>query len=527
MVKKAEKNKNLMILLSILAIAVIIIVGVFYYFVVLGEETEKTEEIEAVEEIDDRISPLTNQGLIFEINRMRHRGLIDIIMKRGSSWRNPPQFYFVTMIDDQEYISKDVWSRKGTTETFFAEWDTMFMENKISRNANEEQEFSEITLQIFEREKTGLLGLRTQDIEKEIIKLTYDYKTGRWDGDDSFNDSDGYGHHVGENFEIWFNVYQTDFDHDGIPYWTEVNILKTNPKIDDSKLDPDEDGIPTTWEWKWGYFYNISDNHSVLDPDMDGLENIEEYKMAKWFADPFSQDIYIEVDGMEKKGFFDIEHVFWEESQQIFIERFAQHGINVYIDDGWPDGPINGGGEKLPYYERISQDSGMMLQFYNNHFPEERKGIFRYLVLANSAGFCHPAEFNMYDEMAVGNGLSRMISITRRAFTPRTWRIALASGIMHEMGHSLGIGPWNVPGNDNLSYSGGRAAKQDYLEEHGNYVSVMNYYYIWDHTIADYSDGTNGRGDVNDWEMFDLTFFQTEGKVVEDPGFELPGEEEI
>ena len=45
MVKKAEKNKNLMILLSILAIAVILIVGVFYYFVVLGEETEKTIEI--------------------------------------------------------------------------------------------------------------------------------------------------------------------------------------------------------------------------------------------------------------------------------------------------------------------------------------------------------------------------------------------------------------------------------------------------------------------------------------------------
>ena len=124
MVKKAEKNKNLMILLSILAIAVILIVGVFYYFIVLGEETEKTEKIEAVEEIDNRISPLTNQGLIFEINRMRHRGLVDIIMKRGASWRNPPQFYFVTMIDDQEYISKDVWSRRGTTETFFEKWDT-------------------------------------------------------------------------------------------------------------------------------------------------------------------------------------------------------------------------------------------------------------------------------------------------------------------------------------------------------------------------------------------------------------------
>ena len=128
--------------------------------------------------------------------------------------------------------------------------------------------------------------------------------------------------------------------------------------------------------------------------------------------------------------------------------------------------------------------------------------------------------------MAVGNGLKRMFSLTRKAFTPRTWRIALASGVMHELGHSLGIAPWNVGGNDNLTFAEGRDAKQEYLDEWGSYKSVMNYYYVWDHTIADYSDGTNGDGDVNDWELFDLTYFQTECKVVEDPGFELPGIEE-
>ena len=248
--------------------------------------------------------------------------------------------------------------------------------------------------------------------------------------------------------------------------------------------------------------------------------------MEHWFANPFSPDIYIEADYMEKKNIFDIEHVFWEESQQILIERFAQHGINVYIDDGWPGGPTNGGGEFLTYYERLSQDSGMMLQYYRNHFSEERHGIFRYLVVANSAGFCHPAMFNRYDQLAVGNGLSRMWSLTRMAFTPRTWRIALASGVMHELGHSLGIAPWNVPGNDNLSFAEGRDAKERFLDEHGNYKSVMNYYYIWDHTLADYSDGSHGDGDVNDWELFNLTLFQRETDVIEDPGFELPGYEE-
>ena len=55
----------------------------------------------------------------------------------------------------------------------------------------------------------------------------------------------------------------------------------------------------------------------------------------------------------------------------------------------------------------------------------------------------------------------------------------------------------------------------------------MNYYYIWDKNLVDYSDGSHGYNDQNDWEAFDLTFFQNECKVIEDPGFELPGEEEI
>ena len=522
-------KQKLIIGITLLVVACLVISSIFVYYTFVDKEDETVEEepVGAGEYDLDKISPYTNQGLTLEILRIRHRGIIDVMMQRGNAWKSKPEFYFISNIDDQEYVSKDVYAAGGAeSEDLFNVWDTMFIENKIVRDAVEEQESSKITLKIIERTTSGLLGRRHQDTEKESISVTYDYRTGNWTGGDFINDSDGYGHYVGENFEVWFNVYQTDYDFDDIPYWTEVNILGTNPKQDDSKLDPDGDGIPTSWEYKWGYDPFVYDNHSILDPDKDGLENVEECFMKKYFADPYSQDIYLEADGMEKGGFFDPAHVFWEESQQILIERFAQHGIKLFIDYGWPGSPVNAGGELLIHYETISQDSGMMLQFYRNHFPDERKGIFRYVVIAHNAGFCHPAEYNKYDCMAVGTSPEKLY-LKRGAFTGRTQRIVLAAGIMHEMGHSLSIGPWNVGGCDNITFAFGRAEEQEFLDRWGDYRSVMSYYYIWDKTLVDYSDGTNGPNDVSDWDLLDLRFFQENAKVIEDPGFELPGVEEI
>ncbi|MEM0492382.1 MAG: hypothetical protein QXS02_00255 [Candidatus Thermoplasmatota archaeon] len=522
---RSKTKKGLIIFGAIVVIILLLALG-FYAAVELLKEKKTGEEEPGIERIrDDRISPLENQGVIIEVKRIRHRGLLDTIMNKLVAWRFKPSFYFITIMDDLEYVSKDVRAATGESEQLYTTWDTMFMENKIVRDVPGEQEKSEITLIIMERVKTGLFKLRKNDVERETIKIVYDYRTGRWNGDDYFNDSDGYGHYLGEYFEVWFNVYQIDYDHDGIPYWTEVNILGTDPTVDDSKLDPDDDGIPTAWEWRWGYNPFTYDNHSLLDPDHDGLTNIQEYQMEKWFADPFYKDIYIEVDGMQKKNPIGRTYVFWKESQQILIERFASHGISVFIDDGWPDGPVNGGGELLPYYETISQDSGMMLQFYRHNFADERKGMFRYLLIANSAGFCHPSEYNRYDTMAVGT--ARSIMLKRGGFTPRAERILLAAMVMHELGHSLGIAPWNTPGNDNASFTESKAAKQDYLEKWGNYKSVMNYYYIYDKKLVDYSDGSHGEGDQNDWEKFDLTLFKKECKVIEDPGFTLPGKEEV
>jgi len=343
--------------------------------------------------------------------------------------------------------------------------------------------------------------------------------------DDSFNDYDGYGHYLGEYFEIWFNIYQTDFDEDGIPYWTEVNLIGTDPYADDTYLDPDNDGIPTSWEWKWGYNPHIWDDHTNLDPDIDGIENIEEYQMSKWFANPFSQDIYIEADGMERGGLLDPPHILWEESQQIVIERFAEHNINLYFDFGWIDGPSNSGGELLTHHRTISSDLGTIWQYYNHNFADERKGIFRYFIVAHSSGYATASQYNRFDCFSVETSKQIMWGkLARHAFTPRAQRLLLASSILHETGHTLGILPWTFEGCDNMSFANGRAAKNEFLDKWGNYQSAMNYYYIWDRKVIDYSDGSNGPPyDQDDWMELYLPTFQYEGVAVEDPTFHTPG----
>jgi hypothetical protein len=93
---------------------------------------------------------------------------------------------------------------------------------------------------------------------------------------------------------------------------------------------------------------------------------------------------------------------------------------------------------------------------------------------------------------------------------------------MHELGHSLGVSRWNVEGCDNLTFADSKQAKQVFLDKWGNYKSVLSYYYIWDKTIVDYSDGSHGTNDFNDWEHFDFKYFQSESDVIEDPGFTYP-----
>lgn len=525
-----EKNKIIAIILAILIVST-----VFILYLETTKKSEKTSAEEAKEVlIDNRISPLENQGLFLEISRIRHRGLLEELIKPlSTSWRNKPKFYAEASSEGVVYSTKDIVMPGATSEIYFETWDTFFMEYNFQFNPDEEQETSPIEITIYENIKSGTLGLRNQDVEKEKINLIYNYRTGRWTGDDNFMDEDGYGHYMGETFELWFRMYQVDYDKDSIPYWAEVNVLGTDPTIDDSKLDPDNDGIPTDWEWYWGYDPFAWDDHKNLDPDIDGIENIEEYQIRRWFADPYHQDIYAEVDNMEGRVLFEDRHIMWEESIQAVIERFSQHNINLYIDQGWPDTPYNGGGSILPFYKTTSLDSGLIIQFYNHYFPEERKDIFHYVIIGNEGGFADTTEENVYhtSNLYINNRMYlNPFKTPNMVPTPRAWRVHLAAMFMHEIGHSIGIEPWTYEGCDNFSSFAPFFTKdwRGYKETWGNYYSAMNYFWVvkndWAKVLIDYSDGSNADTgyDINDWESIYLPTFQMVSACNEIIGAEPP-----
>jgi len=528
---------------TILVVACLILSGIFIYFYYKTEEKVEEEEVE--EEIDDRISPLTNQAISLEMHRIRKKGIIDVMMnsglkildrlpiknpyikqsleglRPGIGWNKKPSFSYIAIFDDF------VWEGRPTYET----WDTDYMNQEITRNVDEEKEQVKIEFRFIEKEKK-LLRTIVKEIEK--FNVVYDFRTGRWTGDDYFNDSDGYGHYNGSDFEMWFTLRQTDYDGDGIPWWTEINVLDTDPKVDDSKLDPDEDGAHTAWEWKWGYDPFVWDNHTFLDPDNDGLQNTEECIMAKWLANPYQPDIYIETDYMDKAPFklFEIkiekgrilpiprprlvetrldgwEHIFWEESQQMLMEEFNKHGITVHIDDGI----MGGGGEILPFKLEpgtFQQDTGVVSEYYKNNFADERKGIFRYVFVGHGGGWCHPQDFmQRYDTICVPCNKGHFKNQLRLALMPRTKRIGMAVQVMHELGHSCGLRHDEWKGVDNRTASG--TVWKDYK-------SCMNYYYFGLRHFG-YSDGSRGgEHDRNDWAALNVAYFDKTAEDIEGIG---------
>lgn len=563
--KKIKNNKNTKKLIAVVVVILLISTVLIYGLITFLDQREEIKEtksafpitqlltktyaqleredlLDQIDIVDDQISPLTPQGLSFEVNRIRHRGFLDTIMNGGTAWRQKPEFYYTLEIDGFTHYSQDINAPSGYEEIPFNSWDTIFEETKRVQSAkNDEQETSDIILTIFEKQSSGLLGLKTADVEIEKIKLTYCYRTGRWTGDNYFGHPDGYGNYLGENYEVWFDIYQTSYARDKIPYWVKVNILDLDPMVDYTYKDLDGDGIPVAWEWRWGYDPFTWDDHANLDSDIDGLSNLDEYQMRKYFADPFKPNIYIEADGMKRSGLFGSaflkDHIFYDESTYIMSELFAQQGINIYIDNGWPGTPSNAGGELLDHVISIDQDSGMQLRYYRHHFPDERKGIFRYFIASDGGGHNYPSELNRFDTMVVGTNLKRVLT-SRQAFTPRTKILTFTSLAMHELGHSLGLSLWTFGGVDNYTiYPQGIldtfSARRNYAKIWGGYESCMNYYYATDAEVISYSDGINGPPyDQNDWQHIYLPTFKMEGTAVEDPTLyydddfnELPGME--
>jgi hypothetical protein len=529
---RTMNQKYMYVLITVIAIIAIGIVGI-YQFISVDEPMEETVVEEAlvplsplmnktfaqlkkegllddIDIVDDRISPLTNQAVALEINRIRKKGIEDQMGQIGFSWKNEPSYFFEAVLHDGVWTSHEI-----------TDWDSGYVGWEAFRDVDDDLETCKIEVRIFENQNK-LFG--TETVEKDRFSVNYCFRTGRWTNDNSDLQGGlvGNGYFNGEDFEVWFDVHQSDYDGDGIPYWMEVNILGTDPKVDDRYQDVDFDGIPTAWEWKWGFDPLSLDDHAHIDLSNDGLSNIDKHNLAKWGANPYRQDIYVEVDYMKKgPGLFSRDHVFWEESKQMVMDKFAEQDITLHVDDG----VMGGGGEFLDFHEEfIAEEGGVGSEYYKYHFADDRKGVFRYCAVVHSAGWVHPQDYKLaMDVMAIPDNMNfyRNVFFPIPALTPRLQRISMAVSFMHELGHTLGLrkvgSVVSNPGIDNNTQIGRgmedipllqrlpqQQAARKYWE---NYESCMNYDKFGKFVLG-YSDGTNGERDVDDWSLIDLSFFK-------------------
>jgi hypothetical protein len=451
-----------------------------------------------------------------------------------------PDFYIKVIINEQEFKSP-IWY--NTKYIYNPNW-------SATKNVPKNQEFVNITIQLWDNNIFGIdklcdiSGNSEEQPNSRDLQLIYSIKTGHWTGDDYvgayfFDGSDpsGYGRASGcddgsiyqndRDCELWFDIKQTDYDDDGIPYWTEENIFHTDPTINNANDDPNNDKIPLIWDFKWGFTqsfhhhdpdddddgysldynwtYNpfTSYNYSDIDPDNDGLSNLEEYLTSQWNSDPFRKDLFIEMDQMMAGPNGEPASIFPDESKELLRTAYNKHNIVYHLDDGtWTDT----GSEMIPF------DNLTIGGWGHNEINELRQIYYDYFLHGNNSnwryGVFHYSVVLYQSSLANGNAFgSDAFQISSKGLNNKTKslpflkkEIVYACAFMHESGHTLAIQNPAVdnPNTNNILLPG--------WWQWRNYKSVMNYGYMY--LIADYSDGSRGKNDFNDWATMDLTAFE-------------------
>ncbi len=477
---------------------------------------EKSLVITSIDDGED-LDPLVDLKVTVTIKEIRALDKIDLIGK--------PDFYVKVFINDEMNKSKIWRNQKYINETWSTTVDVPDDEQNVT-----------IKIQLWDAfpliDKICDLSENNEFLRaKHDIDLLYNLKIGHWNGDDhnipsSWSpDLSGYGRLNGcddnsiyqkdRDCLILFDITQNDFDGDGIPYWTEVNVYDTDPKVDDTGRDYDNDGVPIEWEHKWGNFFGQNhhngtiefywiyhpfeaEDHEHLDPDNDGLDNVEEYLVSQWDSDPFRQDIFVELDQMEAGPNGEPASMLTELAKDILRDAFDKQNIVLHIDDG-----NMGGGEILPFDNETNRSE--LVKVYEDYFLHGgennwRRSVFHYgLVVYEGtyAGFV----FNTNDSYWGAYQISSK-RVDRKMGIPiaRRRAVAYASVYMHELGHTLQI---NMPGgHDQVSKSPFQLGWWKWRA----YKSTMNYGYTY--LLVDYSDGSRGRNDHDDWSNLNLKAFQ-------------------
>jgi parallel beta-helix repeat protein len=289
---------------------------------------------------------------------------------------------------------------------------------------------------------------------------------------------------AGANWEIDYNRYNLEINNSR---YKEIEL---------QGVDSDYDLIPDWWEEKWGYNAFLWDDHKQLDPDGDGLNNIEECYTDDWDSNPFKKDIFMEFDWIkaQKQGVTNKPSLSWINKMKYIFEN---HNITLHIDDG-----SLGGGEEIIFKSRFSHKEVRDLYweyFLDNDLNNPRKGIFHYALICdygNEKGYAFIG-WNHLDSFICP---AQFLVERSQLFSRDRYIIG---GSIHELGHSLGLTVDDYGGNDN------KVATMPLTKQwwkYTNYKSCMNYRYTY--KIIDFSDGSHGVGDFDDWNNFDFSFFK-------------------
>ena len=448
-----------------------------------------------------------------------------------------PDFYVKVIINDKE-IKSDIWRNQNhVTE----QWNTPFID------VPDEQEWVNVTIQLWDSDFpfNNLCDIANNDNSnpnRKDITVMYNLKTGHWFGDDMIAtpnswsvDYSGYGRANGcddnsiyeedLDCELWFDIIQNDIDGDGIPYWTETQVFKTDPYVDDRGRDDDNDSVPIEWEFKWGqrlgYDYHndnyvfywdydpfVYNDFKAMDPDGDSINNIEEYLTSRYGSDPNRKDIFVELDQMEAGPNGEKASVLSDGSKELMYKAFNRQNIVLHIDDGsWEDS----GSDMIPFDETTYADWGTqnseLDRLYQKYFVNSsdyiwRRGVFHYGIF-------------IYNSSVVGGNAfgSNRYQISRTYLEKKDkfpWPlvgstdVVYASAYMHELGHTLGL-TWLL-GHDPSAHHPWQIA----WWKDRPYKSIMNYGYmygtIWN--LVDYSDGSHGKNDFDDWSNINFGYFE-------------------
>jgi hypothetical protein len=400
-----------------------------------------------------------------------------------------PDFYVKVLINNEEYVS-EIWH------------DTKYIYNpefSATLDVPDDEEFVTVKIQLWDWNSNGDVLCDIGD-KNDDVELTYSINTGPWTGDDQLGDPSGYGRLNGcddgsiyrrdRDCELWFKIYQNDYDGDGIPYWTEVYDYGSDPKVSNLGDDSDDDDVPCEWEWKWGYDPFVWEDHNDLDPEGDSIDNFEEYLTSEWFSDPFRKDVFVELDIMDEgpngeKSFFPVN------SGELISTAFDRQNIVFHLDYG-----SMGGHEIIPFDEWIEWsnfDEVYYDFFLHGDESNWRRGVFHYgVVVYKSQG---PAGYMFRTNAFQITSTGHENIVSERGWADRD--TVYASAYMHELGHTFAF--WPIPGHSRRPIS---------FFISGPYKSCMNYRYMY-YTV-DYSDGSRRLPDLDDWSRMDLTFFERE-----------------